>query len=62
MRVYGNNHPTSVRDGVTKIGECNGSIGHKPPVQFDPCDKLVRNRSTVMVGMDESCNDREGAC
>ncbi len=59
MRVYGNNQPTSVRNGVTEMFECNGAIGHKPPIQFDPCDKLVRNRSTVVVGMDESCEDRE---
>jgi hypothetical protein len=57
MGVYGDNQPTSVRDGVTEVGERDGTIGHEPPVCFDPCDKLMGDRSTVVVRMDESRDD-----
>ncbi len=57
MGVYGDNQPTSVRDGVTEVGEWDGTIGHEPPVCFDPCDKLMGDRSTVVVRMDESRDD-----
>ncbi len=54
-----NNQPAIVRDGVTKIEECDGLIGHKPPVRFEPCDKLVRYCSAVVVGVDKSGDNRK---
>ncbi len=56
-----NNQPAIVRDRVTEIGECDGLIGHKPPIQFEPCDKLVRYRLAVVVGVDKSGDNRKRA-
>jgi hypothetical protein len=56
-----NNQPAIVHNGVTKFGECDCLIGEKPPIQFEPCNKLERARAAVVAGVNKSSDNRKQA-
>jgi hypothetical protein len=56
-----NNQPAIVRDGVTKFGECDCLIGDKPPIRFEPCDKLERDHAAAVVRVNKSSDNQKQA-